>query len=375
MITNLRDSRRALPVMGAVTLLAAVATLAAWSLVGGLERALSPTLAVVIVAAPVALGLAGLLPLLTARRRGRSVGLAALGRDAPAAASRVDVAVLDKHRTVTTGELAVVSVDPLEATHHRNLRWFAGALEYSSAHPIGRAMADPAGRGRVTDLTEHAGLGIHGTVDRHPVRVGEPEWIGMEPRNGYGITVGVEVDERPLGWITVADAVRPGTAEHVTALRGLGIEAVLVSDGTSSDTNRLATEAGIEHVHAEMVPEKRPRIVEELAERGHTVAVVGTAAGNAEAHAVADLPVSDTADESRHKAGIVLDDLQVHHVAAALRLARTTHRVTAVNRTLAAAGHLLALPFAAAGLLSPLFALAVAAGLVLIVGAHSLRVR
>ena len=56
--------------------------------------------------------------------------------------------VLDKDGTITTGELSVISVDPVDPDHGRNMRWFAGALERASEHPIARAvavLADPAG--------------------------------------------------------------------------------------------------------------------------------------------------------------------------------------------------------------------------------------
>src|SRR3546814_10240214 len=160
------------------------------------------------------------------------------------AAHRIDSLVLDAVGTVTDGELDVIGLDPVEPEHEQNLRWFAGALAHALPDPVGRAVAQLAARGRLSNV-EISAAGIAGSVDRHPVRVGRPDWIGVEDTGGLGHRVAVEVDQRLLGRITVAASVRDDAADAVRRLAGLGIESFLVADEPSRDTDRLADAAGI----------------------------------------------------------------------------------------------------------------------------------
>jgi P-type E1-E2 ATPase len=353
----------------AVLLVAGVAAAGAWWAV---DRTFGPAVAVVVAAAPTALSLAGSLPLRVARARGRQAGVAIARYGRLDVASRVDVAILDRWGTVTTGDLKVTSVKPVDPDHDRNLRWFAGALEHAADDPVGRAIARLSTRGRLSNVERHPGRGISGSVDRHPVRVGQPRWIGIEDRNGLGTTVAVEVDGRALGHITVADDVRADARAGVERLRRDGIDPVLVSDDTSLNTEHLAEECGIEHWHPETAPEKRERLVVEHQERGRVVAVAGGGGGNDEALAAADLALSDHADPP---VDMVLTDLDVGRIGAALALARSTRTTARLGHRLAVGLGLLGIGLASAGLLAPLLAAGYAAASCLVVAAVALRVR
>lgn len=352
-----------------VLLVSGVAAAGAW---WAIDRTFGPAVAVLVAAAPTALSLAGSLPLRVARARGRQAGVVFARYGRLDVASRLDVAILDRWGTVTTGDLKVTSVDPVDPDHDRNLRWFAGALEHAADDPVARAISRLSTRGRLSDVEQHPGAGISGSVDRHPVRVGHPRWIGIEDRQGLGTTVGVEVDGRALGHITVADDVRPDAREGIDRLRRDGIDPVLVSDDTSLNTEHLAGECGIERWYPETAPEKRERLVVEHQERGHVVAVAGDGDGNDEALAAADLALSDGDDPS---VDIRLQDLDVSRVGAALALARSTQRTTRLGRRLAGGLALLGIGLAGAGVLSPLLAAGYAVVSCLVVGGVALRVR
>lgn len=353
----------------AALLVSGVAAAGAW---WAIDRTFGPAVAVMLAAAPTALSLAGSLPLRVARARGRQAGVAFARYGRLDVASRLDVAILDRWGTVTTGDLKVTSVDPVDPDHDRNLRWFAGALEHAGDDPVARAISRLSTRGRLSNVEQHPGAGISGSVDRHPVRIGHPRWIGIEDRQGLGTTVGVEVDGRALGHITVADDVRPDARAGVERLRRDGIDPVLVSDDSSLNTEHLAGKCGIERWYPETAPEKRERLVVEYQERGHVVAVAGDGAGNDEALAAADLALSDGDDPS---VDIRLQDLDVSRVGAALALARSTRSVARLGRRLAAGLALLGIGLAGTGVLSPLLAAGYATASCLVVAAVALRVR
>ncbi|MDQ6523648.1 HAD family hydrolase [Nocardioides sp. LHD-245] len=295
---------------------------------------------------PALVGLLLPLPGWLALRRSRQQGVRFRDLAALQAARRVDTVLLDRWGTVTTGELVVSDIDPVEEGNERNLRWFAAALEHAAAdHPVARAIARLAGPGRLTAVESFPGRGISGAVDRHPVRVGTPGWLGMEERDGLGKTIGVEVDHRPFGYLTVTDQVRADAALAVARLRAAGIQPILLSDGTPHDTEHLAQACGIDKWLLGKDPAQREQLVRDQHGGGHTVALVARDAGNAAALAAADLAFTDApdpaagpdADSATGPDAVLvpharLEDLDAQRVAHALELARALPGVVARTR-------------------------------------------
>lgn len=271
---------------------------------------------IVLVAGAVAAYVLGFVfPQFVAGWAGRRRGIESVPRSSWAVAARVDTVVLDRWGTVTTGRLVVTTVDPLDPDHLRNLRWFAGALEHEAEGPLARAVARLSPRGKVTDFEVVPGSGVRGSVDRHPVRVGRPSWVGMAERTDRGTVLGVELDGRPLGYLVVGDEPRKDAGASVSRLTSAGVTPVLVSDDGSRETEELAETCGIERWHPEIAPEKRERLVAELQEQGQVVAFVSARPEDAEAQAVADLAVGGSS-------GVRLTDLDVRRVAELISLGR-----------------------------------------------------
>lgn len=327
---------------------------AGWGVADGWRHAGSVGVAVLLVAAPAALLLAEPAAQLVARRRGAEIGVLVAGVDAMRAACRIDTIVLAKNGTVTTGELSVSAVDPVDPEHLRNLRWFAGALAHGSDHPIAHAIAKLAPRGRLSNVVTQPLIGISGAVDRHPVRIGVPRWIGVEGTEGLGTQVAVEVDGRALGWITVGDTVRPDARQGVDRLRLMGLEPILVSNRPEADTTHLADQTGIVTHYPRMTVDGCVALVERLQADGHVVAMVGRLGANAPALRAADLAIS-TAGEAPD-GGVALAEVDVRGVGDAISLMRCTRSTMVANRRWAVIGMLVPLPFAAAGLIAPLYA-------------------
>ena len=271
---------------------------------------------IVLVAGAVAAYVLGsVLPHVVAGWAGRRHGIESVPRSSWAVAARVDTVVLDRWGTVTTGRLVVTTVDPLDPDHLRNLRWFAGALEHEAEGPLARAVARLSPRGKVTDFGVVPGSGVRGSVDRHPVRVGRPSWVGMAERTDRGTVLGVELDGRPLGYLVVGDQPREDAGASVSRLTAAGVTPLLVSDDTDRETEHLAETCGIERWHPEIAPEKRERLVAELQEQGRVVAFVSSRPEDAEAQAAADLAVGGSS-------GVRLTDLDIRRIAELISLAR-----------------------------------------------------
>jgi Cu+-exporting ATPase len=295
----------------------------------------------------------------------------------------------------------------------------AGALESGSTHPIARAVtayaethgttvavASPPARdesaplegvggeerpplGLVTDADTPAavrGDGVVGRVSGHDVRVGRPEWIGVdEPwwsqadswrRDGL-TTIAVCVDGEVRALLAVGDEVRATTHHAVARLRELGLEPVMVTGDAEPVARAVAAAVGIDRVIADARPEDKVAEVVRLHESGRVVAVVGDGINDAAALAAADLGIAmgGGTDVAIEAADITLlrDDLRT--AGDAVRLSRATLRTIKQNLGWAFGYNIAAIPLAAAGLLTPMIAgLAMAMSSVCVV-ANSLRLR
>jgi Cu+-exporting ATPase len=380
-----------------VVILIAVATLGAW-LGGGFpaEAAFTAAVAVLIIACPCALGLATPTALLVGTGRGAQLGVLITGPEVLESTRRVDTVVLDKTGTVTTGRMSLDGVHPAAGVDEAELLRLAGSLEHASDHPIARAIAHEAERrfGALPvpeSFEDHAGRGVQGIVDGHLVVVGRAsllaEWVldddgslaaSAARAEAEGRTpVYVAWDGRVRGVLTVADAVKPTSADAVTRLRRLGLTPVLLTGDNETVARRVAAEVGIDEVIAEVLPADKVDVVARLQAEGRRVAMVGDGVNDAAALAQADLGIamgtgSDVAIEASDIT-LVRGDLLA--AVDAIRLARRTLGTIKVNLFWAFAYNVAAIPLAALGLLNPMLAgAAMAFSSVFVVG-NSLRLR
>ncbi|MFI5524908.1 heavy metal translocating P-type ATPase [Streptomyces platensis] len=380
-----------------VVLLIAAGTLAGWLLATGEATAsFTAAVAVLIIACPCALGLATPTALMVGTGRGAQLGILIKGPEVLESTRRVDTVLLDKTGTVTSGRMRLQEVVAATGVAEDELLRLAGALEDASEHPVARALAEGAARRvgtlpAVTDFANVPGLGVRGTVGGHRVlagraRLAEEAGAVLPPElrealdaaaAGGRTAVVVAWDGRARGVLTVADAVKPGSAAAVRELRRLGMNPVLLTGDHEAVAAAVAAEAGIGEVIAGVLPEGKVAVVERLRARGRVVAMVGDGVNDAAALATADLGLAmGTGTDAAIEAGdltLVRGDLRV--AADAIRLARATLGTIKGNLLWAFGYNVAALPLAAAGLLNPMTAGAAMAFSSVFVVANSLRLR
>jgi P-type Cu+ transporter len=353
-------------------------TLAGWLLAGSpAGHAVSAGLAVLIIACPCALGLATPAALVAACGRGARLGIFIKGYQVLESSRSLQVVVLDKTGTVTTGRMSLASVAPGADVSRTDLLRLAGAVEQASEHAVAAAISaaakDEAGPlPRADGFKALPGLGARGIVDGREVVVGREKLFA---ERGLTVPFGMIEQSRSwelaghtavfIGWdgaargaVAVADTVKPSSAAAVAQLRGLGLRPILLTGDTEATARAVAAAVGIDEVIAGTLPAGKAAVIAGLQAKGYRVAMVGDGINDAPALAAADLGLAlgSGTDVAICAADLILlrDDLRV--VADAIRLSRATFRTIRQNLAWAFGYNVAAIPLAALGFLNPVLA-------------------
>ena len=386
-----------------VILGAALLTFALWLALGGgaaLPAAFAHAMAVLIVACPCALGLATPVSIVTGIGRGARAGI--LVRDAAALErlSACDLLVIDKTGTLTEGRPEVAAVQPAEGLGADELLALAGALETGSEHPLAKGIVRAAkarglGEKAAHDFTAEPGAGVHATVGGQSYVLGKLALLDLpapaslaaaaQSAEAAGQTVvWLAENARVLGFIALADRLRPTSAAALGELRVLGIEVMMATGDNPAAAARIASELGLPAPHAGLSPAGKQALVQQLRSSGRRVAFAGDGINDAPALAAADvgLAMGHGTDVAIESAGLVLLHGDLRGLARAIRLSRAVLGNIRQNLFWAFFYNLLGVPLAAGVLafwpgwsLPPMFAAVAMSLSSLSVVANALRLR
>ena len=363
----------------------ALLTFAGWWLAGaGVQPALVNAVAVLVIACPCALGLATPAAIMVGTGAAACHGILIRDPAALEGARTVRTVVFDKTGTLTEGRPALVAVQPAPGIGDAEVLCLAAAVQAGSEHPLARVVqAAHAAEARATamDLPTAtgvralAGRGVEGVVEGRRVLLGSArlmrdEAVDAAPlaaeaerlaEEGRTVSFLAEADgaggARLLGLLAFGDAVKPGAAGAVTALRRAGLRVVLLTGDNAGAAAAAGRALGIEDVRAEALPADKANLVAALRRDG-AVAMVGDGVNDAPALAAADLgmAMATGTDVAAAAAGITLMRGDPGLVPAALDIAGRTYGRIRQGLFWAFAYNVVGIPLAAAGLLSPVVA-------------------
>ena len=376
-----------------IVLALALLTFVGWLLAGAaIAAALAPTVAVLVVACPCALGLAVPAALLVATGRGAQLGILLRGAPSLERAERVSAIVLDKTGTVTEGRMVLAAVHVLAGEDPERALALAAAVEVGSEHPVGRAIAQAVvAPPPAHDFVARPGIGAEAVVDGLRVSVGRParlaaDGLMLAPELAAAVTAegaqgravaAVAWDGAIRAILATGDVLRPTSAQAVRELRALGLEPILLTGDGAAAAQFVAAQVGITRVISDVLPEGKAAEVARLQAEGLAVAVVGDGLNDAPALARADLGIAmgSGADAAIAAADVTLVRPDLRSAADAVRLARQTMRTIRGNLFWAFAYNVVLLPLAALGYLNPILSgLAMACSSLFVLG-NSLRLR
>ncbi|MGH2759860.1 MAG: heavy metal translocating P-type ATPase [Actinomycetota bacterium] len=351
-------------------------------------------LAFLILACPCALVIATPVSIVSALARASAAGVLVKGGAYLETAAGINAVAFDKTGTLTAGRPRVTKIVALASRTDAQVLRLAASLEAASEHPLARAVVAEAASWNVQlapveDFVALRGYGVEGTVAGFRFRVGKPSLFAGHPgvadaqatidrleREGRTVVV-VGDDERIAGLLGINDTVRPGARGALDTLRRAGVEVTMLLTGDHQAAgDAVAREAGIDRVHAALLPDDKVRLVEDLG-RGHdTVAMVGDGVNDAPALARAAVGIamgsagSPTAIET---ADVALMGEDVGKVAGLIGLARWSRAVVRQNIVFSLAVKGVAAALALAGVLTLWMAVLADVGATLLVVANGLR--
>ncbi|WP_175957351.1 heavy metal translocating P-type ATPase [Schaalia sp. Marseille-Q2122] len=228
----------------------------------------------------------------------------------------------------------------------------------------------------IADVVDAAGfhatiLGLREAPARQAAMQAAPQAPTWDP---HSLT---QAKARVSAAFAVKDALKPDARQAIAQVRDLGITPVLLTGDNERAARAVASELGIERVHAQVTPADKHDLVRELHSQGATVAMVGDGVNDAAALAQADLGMAmgSGTDVAQDVADIVLTTSRVSAAPLAVRISKKTLRIIKENLFWAFGYNVAMLPLAVMGLLNPMIAAAAMSMSSVCVVGNSLRLR
>lgn len=363
-----------------IVLVFAILTLGTWLLVGsqilGFAQALSFGLVsfvgILVIACPCALGLATPTAIIVGVGKGAREGI--LIKDAATLEKlhKVNTVVVDKTGTITKGKPTLVDILNFSDLTDKQLISIIASLEKKSEHPIAHAIVSYSKKKNIS-LSETSnfeslqGKGIKGWIKGVEYFVGNTKLMSdlklsfdsvkINKFTSQGKTpVILATKNKVLGFVMIADEIKPESKQAVTDLNKLGIKVVMLTGDDEKAAKYIASLVGIDDVVAHVLPQNKLEEIRSLQKTNHVVAMAGDGVNDAPALAQADIGIAmgtgtDVAIES---SSITLLDGDISKLVKTIRLSKMTMRGIKQNLFWAFIYNIVGIPLAA-GVFYPIF--------------------
>jgi Cd2+/Zn2+-exporting ATPase len=307
-----------------------------------------------VVASPCALVISTPASILSAIANGARRGILFKGGVHLERTADLKVVAFDKTGTLTIGRPGLTAVVPCQHQSAEALLAVAAAAEARSEHPLGAAVVREAEKRKLrlppaSDIRAVPGQGIEATVDGQRVLIGGERLFAMQ-----GLPIPAELQDQAaalessgqtvmlvnrggawLGLLGVADVLRPNAAQVVAQLKQLGIRKVVMLTGDNERVaNAIGAGAGVDEVHAGLLPQDKVDVLKRLRAKYGTIAMVGDGVNDAPALASADVGIAMGAagtDVALETADMVLMADNLSFLPYAIGLARRARRIVWQN--------------------------------------------
>jgi P-type Cu+ transporter len=340
---------------------------------GNFASALEKLIAVLVIACPCALGLATPTSIMAGSGRAAEYGILFKGGEHLEATHKIDTVLVDKTGTVTKGKPELTDVHHALEIEETDFLRIVGSAEKNSEHPLAEAIVEGViakgiSLGEVEEFEAIPGYGIRVKIDGREVVIGtrklmkqhdiqaEHVYEQMEQLETEGKTAMlVGIDGKYAGMVAVADTIKETSKEAVEKLKKMGIQVVMITGDNERTAKAIASQVGIEHVRAQVLPEDKANEVKKFQDQGKNVAMVGDGINDAPALAVANIGMAmgTGTDVAMEAADVTLMRGDLRSIADAIFISKKTMGNIRQNLFWALFYNTLGIPVAAAGFLAP----------------------
>lgn len=300
--------------------------------------------------------------------------------------ARVNHVVFDKTGTLTFGKPVLQRIVTFSDVDEEHCLLLAASLEQASEHPLAQSfLSRVAGTDliAVQEAQNLPGKGVSGSIAGVRYTIGNTAMSGLQPITlpsdlPEGATLVWLCDEgRAMAVFALSDGLRPQASELVVQLKAAGVQVTILSGDAADAVAHVAAEAGIESWQAALRPEDKLKALRELQQRGNVVAMVGDGVNDAPVLAGADVSIAmgGGTQVARASSDIVLLTENLLDIQRALQTGHASIAVMRQNFAWAVVYNLLALPFAAVGMIPPWLASIGMSTSSLVVVLNALRLR
>ncbi len=342
----------------------------------GFLFAFKMSISVLVIACPCALGLATPTAIMVGSSIGLSSGILFKKASTLENISHLQVLLLDKTGTLTSGHFSVTDLLCIEGLSEAELLQLAASVESSSSHPLARAVVEYADKQAVAYLSvdeveEVGGYGLVCKLDGVPVLAGNQRLMERESvsiaafdsqvhawaEDGKSV-IYVALNGHVQGVLALADTLKDGARETVAGLKQLGLETVMITGDRQAAADAVASRLGIDQVEAEVLPSGKLDVVKRYQAQGKVTGMVGDGINDAPALAQADIGIAigSGTDVAKETGDLVLVKGDIRDVERGIRLGLMTLAKIKQNLFWAFFYNIVGIPVAA-GLLYPAFGL------------------
>ncbi|MDO8350080.1 MAG: heavy metal translocating P-type ATPase [Gallionella sp.] len=359
------------------TLVLASLTFYIWS--DNFEFALMAATSVLIITCPCALGMATPMSIAVASGLGAKHGILVKNGLVLETLSKVTHFVFDKTGTLTEGKMSLEQVIVAAGQDEEGLLALAAGVERYSEHSVAHAIVRKADERQLSYRSKvvqgfhaSAGAGVEAETQGKRILLGTAEWLlrnevvlqsdlmrSLAEREGQARTcVHLAVDGQHVAMLVLADTLRADAQGLINTLRAAGIRMTLLSGDRKPVADAIARQLGGMEVIAEVLPQDKDRVIQQLQQRGECVAMVGDGVNDAPALIRADVGIAlgSGTDVSVESADIVLMQNELDKVRLATQLSRRTLLTIKQNIGLSFVYNSIMVPLAMMGHVTPLVA-------------------
>ena len=289
--------------------------------------------------------------------------------------------VFDKTGTLTFATLSLAKIIILANTDYdkNTLLNIATTLESHSNHPIASAF-NSTSDAEVTNITNHTGQGVSGTISGNIWRIGKPSFVTTKKityPEYSGQHILLSCNEEPVCWFIINDTLRPDAEYTIQALKRQDYKITLLSGDTEKNVLQTAKLFNIQQWKANCTPEEKLHLISTFQKNNQKILMIGDGINDIPVLAKADASAAfgKTSDLTKTTADSVFLGGQLKKILLLLTMAKRTRCILRQNFVWAIAYNLTAVPLAITGLLQPWMAVIGMTSSSLIVVLNSLRLQ